>query len=85
MNDAAAHVEANQVITLDVKDGIATMTMARPKQRNPFTPEFKERIAALMLEIQSRNDIDVLILTGSGGVFSAGGDIKSMVARAQGD
>ncbi len=85
MNDAAAQVETDQVITLDVTDGIATMTMSRPKQRNPFTPEFKERIAELMAEIQSRNDIDVLILTGSDGVFSAGGDIKAMVARAQGE
>ena len=72
-------------LTLEVTKGIATLTMTRPKQRNPFTPDFVERIATSLKEVQSRRDIDVLILTGSDGIFSAGGDVKRMGARAQGD
>ena len=83
MNDAATGTD--EVIAFDVTDGIATLTMARPKQRNPFTDEFRNRIADLVSEIQSRNDIDVVILTGSDGVFCAGGDVKGMVARAKGE
>ena len=44
---------------LEIADGIATLTMTRPKQRNPFTPEFTDAIATLLQDIQSRNDIDV--------------------------
>ena len=35
-------------LSLDVTDGIATLTMARAKQRNPFTQEFKDQIADLL-------------------------------------
>lgn len=69
----------------DVADGIATLTMTRPKQRNPFTPDFTDAIARLLRDIQSRDDIDALILTGNDGVFSAGGDVKRMGARAKGE
>lgn len=72
-------------LTLEVADGIATLTMTRSKQRNPFTPEFKDTIATVLRDIQSRDDIDVLILTGSDGIFSAGGDVKGMGARAKGE
>ena len=72
-------------LTLVVADGIATLTMARPRQRNPFTQDFRDTIAAMLRDIQSRDDIDVVILTGSDGVFSAGGDVKGMGARARGD
>ncbi|MFT5507302.1 MAG: 2-(1,2-epoxy-1,2-dihydrophenyl)acetyl-CoA isomerase [Hyphomicrobiaceae bacterium] len=72
-------------LSLDVTDGIATLTMARAKQRNPFTQEFKDQIADLLRDIQNRNEIDVLILTGTDGIFSAGGDVKGMGVRAKGE
>ena len=33
-------------LTLEVADGIATLTMTRSKQRNPFTLEFTDAITA---------------------------------------
>ena len=77
--------EASPPVTLAVDSGIATLTMARPKQRNPFTSEFREAISGALREVQGRDDIDALILTGSNGIFSAGGDVKGMGARAKGD
>jgi 2-(1,2-epoxy-1,2-dihydrophenyl)acetyl-CoA isomerase len=77
--------DESAILSLDVTDGIATLTMTRPRQRNPFTQEFKEEIAGLLREVQGRDDIDVLILAGSDGVFSAGGDVKGMGARAKGE
>lgn len=71
-------------VTLTVENGIATLAMTRARQRNPFTQEFRDAISACLREVRSRGDIDVLILTGSDGVFSAGGDVKGMSARAMG-
>lgn len=68
-------------IAFAVEDGIGIATMARPRQRNAFTPAFLSCMEAIIAEIKSRDDIDALILTGSDGVFCAGGDIKGMVER----
>lgn len=76
---------AGSAVALDVQNGIATLTMSRPEQRNPFTQEFRDDIARHLLDIQARDDIDVLILTGRDGVFSAGGDVKGMGERAKGE
>lgn len=67
------------VATMTVVDGIATITLSRPERRNPFSQELQSYLAATVADISSRDDIDALILTGSGGCFSAGGDIKGML------
>ena len=86
MNEASPmKVDAQTALTLEVYDGIAVLTMARPKQRNPFTQDFRDQIATSLGEIKARDDVDVLILTGSDGIFSAGGDVKAMGARAAGE
>lgn len=67
------------VAEMTVTDGIATITMTRPKQRNAFTQELRDFLSAKVTEIAGRRDIDVVIITGSGGSFSGGGDIKGML------
>ncbi|MGI9425060.1 MAG: enoyl-CoA hydratase/isomerase family protein [Hyphomicrobiaceae bacterium] len=85
MNEAAlVTADTAPAITLDVNDGIAMVRMTRARQRNPFTTEFRSRMTEIMSEVQARDDIDVLMLTGSDGVFSAGGDVKGMAARTSG-
>ena len=70
-------------IDFSVEDGIAVVVMARPKQRNAFSPKFQEDFRAIVDECRTRDDINAVVLSGMDGVFSAGGDIKGMVARAQ--
>lgn len=73
--------DQNPAIAFSVADGIAVATMLRPKQRNAFGPEFIADMKAILDEVESRDDIRALILTGTDGVFCAGGDIKGMVER----
>lgn len=73
--------ETQDAVLLTIEDGIAVVTMARPKQRNPFTAEFLRCMERIVDEVSGRDDIDVLILTGSDGVFCGGGDVKGMVER----
>ncbi|MEH6526172.1 MAG: enoyl-CoA hydratase/isomerase family protein [Sneathiella sp.] len=69
----------NNVAEMNVVEGIATITMTRPERRNAFTQELQDYLAGLVTEITNREDIDAVILTGSGGSFSGGGDIKGML------
>ena len=55
---------------------IATVTLDRPERRNAFSAELMRELIACAQELAARRDIDVVILTGAGGCFSAGADLK---------
>ncbi len=78
VSTAAADTALPPAVACSVQGGIATLTMMRSKQRNPFSPEFQADMAHHLREIRGREDIDALILTGADGIFSAGGDVKGM-------
>ncbi|MCP3740405.1 enoyl-CoA hydratase/isomerase family protein [Rossellomorea sp. BNER] len=65
-------------LLFDVKDGIATITLNRPDARNAFSMQMIELWIQALQEVRDQNDIRVLILTGNGKSFCAGGDIKAM-------
>ena len=55
---------------------IATVTLARPERRNALSAELMREMIECAHALASRNDIDAVIVTGAGGVFSAGADLK---------
>jgi len=68
------------------RDGhIAVVTMNRPEARNAFSPEMLVRMAQAWDEIDGDPEIRVAILTGAGGVFCAGADLKALYATQQTD
>lgn len=60
--------------------GVAVVTINRPKARNAVNGEVARGIAAALDEIDGRKDISALVLTGAGGYFSAGMDLKGFLA-----
>jgi enoyl-CoA hydratase len=70
---------ADAVLT-EVKDGIAVITINRPEARNAVNGEVARGIAAAVEEFDGSGDVRVLILTGAGGTFSAGMDLKGFLA-----
>lgn len=60
---------------LEVADGVATVTMARPPV-NAQNRRFRDEIIWLFDSLSDRDDVRVVILTAEGKVFSAGADIK---------
>ena len=62
----------------DVEDNIATLTLHRPEVRNALSPEMVDAIVEHLEEIRTNDDIQVVLLTGHGDSFCAGGDIKAM-------
>lgn len=59
------------------KDGIAVITINRPHARNAVDIEVATALAAAVDEIEARNDTTIAILTGAGGNFCTGMDLKA--------
>jgi enoyl-CoA hydratase/carnithine racemase len=57
---------------------IGTITLNRPAHRNAFTLEMLEECSRILLEWQKDPEIRVIVLTGAGESFCAGGDVKKM-------
>ena len=59
--------------------GVLVITINRPEARNAVNTAVAEGIAAALNELDSRKDLAVGILTGAGGTFSAGMDLKGFL------
>jgi enoyl-CoA hydratase len=57
---------------------VVTLTMNRPEARNALSSEMIARLADAWEMIDAEEEIRVAILTGAGGHFSAGADLKAM-------
>ena len=66
------------VLLLDVVDRIGTITLNRPKSRNALSSELLRQLRIGVAELDDRDDVDVVILTGSDPAFSAGLDLKEL-------
>ncbi|SFR68077.1 enoyl-CoA hydratase [Marinobacter daqiaonensis] len=68
------------VLELNVKDGIAVITLNRPEAKNAINQAVAETMDRTLDEVESRDDVRVVVLTGAGGSFCAGMDLKAFVA-----
>ncbi len=64
-------------------DGIVTVTLNRPEQRNPISdPEMVDALCDAIASADADLSARVVILTGAGSTFSSGGNIRSMQTGA---
>ena len=66
-----------QDITLDIADGIATITLNRPDKLNAFTGKMMHEIIDAFDRTDADDDVKVVIVTGAGKGFCAGADLSS--------
>ena len=67
-------------LTLDVENEVAVLTINRPKALNALNSETLDELTEVLTEIEGRDDIKVVILTGAGEKsFVAGADISEMI------
>jgi enoyl-CoA hydratase len=64
---------------------VLIVTMNRPEARNALSGEMLEIMAQAWDQINSDPEIRVAILTGAGGAFCAGADLKAMTRQHPGD
>ena len=62
----------------EVKDKIATLTLNRPDKLNAFTSDMIELWQSSLAKAQADDDVNVVIVTGSGRAFCSGGDVGRM-------
>jgi enoyl-CoA hydratase/carnithine racemase len=62
----------------EVKDRIATITLNRPDKLNAFTGPMIDAWARTLGEAQADDQVHVVIVTGAGRAFCAGGDVGRM-------
>ena len=63
------------------EDGVATLTMNRPEARNALSGEMMDwRCRRRCRRLRRRPDGACVVLTGAGGAFCAGGDVKGFAA-----
>ena len=65
-------------------DGITTLTMNRPQARNAFTRDMIEAMAEALPRLAANPAVRLVVLTGAGEAFCAGGDVKGFARSAAG-
>jgi enoyl-CoA hydratase/carnithine racemase len=66
-----------QTLTHTVEDGILTITLARPEQLNAFTVLMADELERSIREVNDRDDVRAVIVTGAGRAFCAGMDLSA--------
>jgi enoyl-CoA hydratase/carnithine racemase len=73
----------NPHVRYAVQDHVATLTLTRPEAMNALSPEMQEGLLTALEEAQRDDDVRILVVTGEGRAFCAGGDLKTMLARGE--
>ncbi|HXT62890.1 MAG TPA: enoyl-CoA hydratase [Pyrinomonadaceae bacterium] len=68
----------NDQITVSEDNGIVTITLNRPEKLNAFVGHMRRDLAEALEEAGSDPDVRVIIVTGAGRAFCAGGDVNFM-------
>lgn len=76
---------AYETILFEVENGIGHVTLNRPAQMNAFNEAMIGELRSVLKEAADDRSIRVLVLSGAGKAFSAGGDLKAMQAALQSD
>src|SRR3954469_713439 len=66
----------SNVVVYTVENRIAWVKYNRPEKRNCMNPALNSRMLAVLEELEFRDDVGVLVLTGEGTAWSAGMDLK---------
>jgi enoyl-CoA hydratase len=69
-----------EAVLTQVDNGVAIITINRPEARNAVNGAVARGIAAAVDEFDARDDVRVLVLTGGGGTFCAGMDLKGFLS-----
>lgn len=71
-------------IEFDINEGVATLTLNRPKALNSFTAEMHAEIREIMQQVIEDTSIRCLVITGAGRGFCAGQDLGDRSVTADG-
>ncbi len=68
-------------IELTITDGIATITINRPKRRNALDLASTAAFTVAVQEVNRNDKVQAVVITGAGGFFCAGADLSEMADK----
>jgi 2-(1,2-epoxy-1,2-dihydrophenyl)acetyl-CoA isomerase len=71
-------------LLLRIEDGVAVLTMNRPERRNALSGRMLDALGRALAALEVDDDVRCIVLTGAGGAFCAGGDVKGMAGEGGG-
>ena len=79
-DDMTALDTETEDLRAEIDDGVAVITMNRPDRRNAFSYAMVSALGAVLAQVETDEAVGCVVLTGAGGAFFAGGDVKNMAA-----
>jgi enoyl-CoA hydratase len=70
----------SDVVLVEERDGIQLITINRPDARNAVNRAVSDAVATALDHLEERSDLRLAIITGAGGTFCSGMDLKAFVA-----
>ena len=65
-----------ETVAYSVEDGLAWVKFNRPEKRNCMSPKLNRQMKKVLEELEFRDDVKVLVLTGEGKAWTAGMDLQ---------
>jgi enoyl-CoA hydratase/3-hydroxyacyl-CoA dehydrogenase len=84
MKEKKGNFEFNY-IDIEINNKIAKIKLNRPEAMNALNESVVEQLGKAIDELNSRNDIDTIVLEGAGKAFVAGADVKFFVDKINED
>ena len=72
-----------ETVAYEVRDRIAWVKFNRPEKRNCMSPKLNRQMLRVINELEFRDDVGVLVLTGEGTAWSAGMDLKEYFRESE--
>lgn len=69
-----------ETLLYEVRDEVGLVTLNRPAQKNAFDEVMRRELPELIRIVKHDAGVKAVVLTGAGGAFCAGGDIRGMMA-----
>ncbi len=67
-------------MTVPVRDGVATVVLDHPENRNALTPQLLNELGDALAEAADAHDVRVIVLTNEGPAFCAGADLSGRLS-----
>lgn len=71
-------VDTYEKIKIEIKNKVCVVTLNRPEVRNALGQEMREELRTFFTSVKNNDEVKVIVLTGEGKVFSAGGDLSTL-------
>ena len=72
-----------ETVKYEIVDGVAWVSFNRPDKRNCMSPKLNKQMLIVLEELEFRDDVQVLVLTGEGTSWSAGMDLLEYFREAE--